>query len=74
MSPNEPDRPRDPSRRNLSVLTSIMLATIAIGGFLAWDSGNNETLYTWLAVGITLSIVYLLYQIATNVEKLRVET
>lgn len=64
----------DPYKRNILVVGVIMLIALSIGGFRAWDAHDNSYLMLALWIGIALAIVYLLYQIASNVEKLRTES
>lgn len=64
----------DPFKRNLVVVSAIMLTAIGIGLFITWGESEGGYLMPALWLGIALTVVYLLYQIASNVEKLRMET
>jgi len=53
------------------VVTAIMLSMFVIAIILGWEEGNAGYLIPAFLVGTALSIVYLLMEIATSVEKLR---
>ena len=62
-----------PFQRNLAIVGVIVLTTIAIGSLRAMDAHDNSYILTALWIGIGLSIVFLLVQIASTVERLRLE-
>lgn len=63
----------DSSKRDLVIMATIMVIALSVGYFVAWDTHDSSKLLTWFWIGIAITIVYLLYRITTNVEKLRAE-
>lgn len=72
MSPTDPST-LGPLQRNLAIVGVLMVTTLAIGWFRAMDAHDDGYIVTALWIGVALSIVYLLVQIASNVERLRKE-
>ena len=63
----------NPFRRNLAVVCAIMLVTLGVGYFRAWDAGDGSYLMMWFWIGVAITVVYLLYRITSNLEKLRIQ-
>ena len=58
-----------PFLRNLAIVGVIMLTSIVIGSLRAMDAHDDSYILTALWIGIGLSIVFLLVQIASTVER-----
>ena len=63
-----------PMKRYLGIVCVIMLAAIGIGLFINWGEGESGHLMPAIWIGFAVSVVYLLSQIASNIEKHRMDT
>lgn len=73
MSSSECEASNNPATTNALILGMILVPTLGIGFLgmvLVEDPG---VMVTWFWIGIALSIVFLLNQLALNVKKLRFE-
>ncbi len=70
----ENEAPSDPFKRYLEIASVILLTTFGIGFFVAWTARDAGYLMPAVWIGIAFSGIYLLAQIAGNIEALRKET
>lgn len=74
MSTDDADTGIGPMKRYLGVVGAIMLVTIGIGLFLTWGEGESGYLIPAIWIGFALSVIYLLSEITSSVEKHRLDS
>ncbi|OIB56078.1 hypothetical protein [Natrialba sp. SSL1] len=71
QSPDETALLGNPPIKNALVVTSLLFGSLLVGGWAALEFTNElGTAVTWLWIGIGLSVLYLLNDIANTVKDL----